>query len=142
LWSAIVPTWNDTSYRHLVIQGTVSDGNAYALGGIAGHAGFFSTVYDAAMFSQRILFASPNDPLVNSTTVDYWIKAENLTQSSRALGWDTNDYKMNTYRGCGNFSPLTFTHTGFVRNASATTSLAFLTLLRTDILALRSAWIL
>ena len=33
-------------------------------------------------------------------------------QSSRALGWDTNDYVMDTYRGCGNFSALTFTHTG------------------------------
>ena len=33
-------------------------------------------------------------------------------QSSRALGWDTNDYVMDTYRGCGNFSAFTFTHTG------------------------------
>lgn len=113
LWGGIVPTWNDTSYRHTVIQGTVSDGNAYALGGIAGHAGFFSTVEDAAKLAQRLLFATPTDPLVNQTTIQYWIKAENLTQSSRALGWDTNDYKMNTYRGCGNFSPLTFTHTGY-----------------------------
>lgn len=44
---------------------------------------------------------------------DVWLVRYNLTQSSRALGWDTNDYTMNTYRGCGNFSALTFTHTGY-----------------------------
>lgn len=36
----------------------------------------------------------------------------NQTQSSRALGWDTNDYVSNTYRGCANLSSTTFTHTG------------------------------
>lgn len=41
----------------------------------------------------------------------------NLTQSSRALGWDTNSYTMNTYRGCGNFSTLTYTHLGYTGKA-------------------------
>eukprot|EP01050_Picozoa_sp_SAG11_P007267 SAG11_NODE_599_length_8269_cov_3.455080_2_plen_88_part_00 len=34
-------------------------------------------------------------------------------QSSRALGWDTNDYSANAYRGCGNLSATTYTHTGY-----------------------------
>lgn len=33
----IPPEWNDTAYRHEFIQGYVSDENAYAMGGIAGH---------------------------------------------------------------------------------------------------------
>ena len=33
------PTENDDIYTHKRIQGQVSDGNAYAMGGIAGHAG-------------------------------------------------------------------------------------------------------
>ena len=41
LWVNIAPTWNDTEYRHRVVQGQVSDGNSYASGGIAGHAGLF-----------------------------------------------------------------------------------------------------
>ena len=40
-WGATAPTWNDTEYRHRVVQGQVSDGNSYAQGGIAGHAGLF-----------------------------------------------------------------------------------------------------
>ena len=65
LWGNCAPTWNDSTYRHEVMQvgrymvvmattclfpslsmaslflsqGIVSDGNSYALGGIAGHAG-------------------------------------------------------------------------------------------------------
>lgn len=53
------------------------------------------------------------DGFLNATTVKTFTTAYNLTQSSRALGWDTNSYTMNTYRGCGNFSTLTFTHLGY-----------------------------
>ena len=42
-----------------------------------------------------------------------WTKAHNVSQSSRALGWDTNNHAANTYRGCGNLSSATFTHTGY-----------------------------
>ena len=41
------------------------------------------------------------------------VRAHNLSQSSRALGWDTNDYGANSYRGCANLSATTFTHTGY-----------------------------
>ena len=74
-----------------------------------------SHVPDIMKLMQRLMFApdAPTDGFLNSTTVHYFTKAENLTQSSRALGWDTNDYKMNTERGCANLSPLTYTHTGY-----------------------------
>ena len=49
LWARCAPTWNDTEtgfpgecvvpFRDRVLQGEVSDGNAYAMGGVAGHAG-------------------------------------------------------------------------------------------------------
>jgi hypothetical protein len=51
--------------------------------------------------------------LVNKTTIAKFTTAYNLSQSSRALGWDTNDYVANEYRGCGNMSRTTFTHTGY-----------------------------
>ena len=39
----------------LSAQGEVHDGNAYALGGVAGHAGLFSTASDLSIFAQMIL---------------------------------------------------------------------------------------
>eukprot|EP01125_Pyxidicula_operculata_P021183 TRINITY_DN8066_c0_g1_i1.p1 TRINITY_DN8066_c0_g1~~TRINITY_DN8066_c0_g1_i1.p1 ORF type:complete len:433 (-),score=78.97 TRINITY_DN8066_c0_g1_i1:48-1346(-) len=113
VYSNIAPTWVDNSYRHEQIQGAVSDENAYALGGISGHAGLFSTVIDTIKITNRFMFASPNDSWINSTTFKYFSTIKNVTQSSRALGWDTNNYKMNTYRGCGNMSQTTWTHTGY-----------------------------
>lgn len=117
------PAWNDTAadapgnvpYRHEVVQGYVSDGNSYALGGIAGHAGVFSVVGEVMTIARALLFPGHGGtkPLVNKTTIDTFVTAKNLTQSSRALGWDTNSYTANTYRGCGNLSQSTFTHTGY-----------------------------
>lgn len=49
LWPLAAPCENDTTYRHIVSQGTVSDGNAYAMGGIAGHAGSFSNALDLSV---------------------------------------------------------------------------------------------
>jgi serine-type D-Ala-D-Ala carboxypeptidase len=121
MYDECVPTWNDTTgyaptpsgYRHRVMQGQVSDENAYAMGGVSGHAGFFSTGMDVFHLLQKIMFATPDNNWVNSTTMNLFTTIYNVTQSSRALGWDTNNYLMNTYRGCGNFSQNTFTHTGY-----------------------------
>ncbi|KYH37257.1 MAG: serine hydrolase [Candidatus Bathyarchaeota archaeon B24] len=42
-------------WRGRVVVGEVHDENAYALGGVAGHAGLFSTAYDLAVFCQTML---------------------------------------------------------------------------------------
>jgi CubicO group peptidase (beta-lactamase class C family) len=73
-YKIIAPTWNDTDYRHVVMQGTVSDGNAYAMGGIAGHAGLFSTIDDTAKLCRKLLWASSDDDAINSTTVSTFTK--------------------------------------------------------------------
>ncbi len=85
------PTENDTVYLNRVIQGQVSDGNTFAAGGISGHAGLFSNIHDLTIFMHRLMFAKENDDFLNRTTVQYFIKEYNHTQSSRALGWNTND---------------------------------------------------
>lgn len=36
--------------------------------------------------------AAEDDPWVNATTVKLFTTMYNQSQSSRALGWDTNDY--------------------------------------------------
>jgi len=114
IWANIAPTWNDTSYRHEVIQGPVSDENAYSLGGISGHAGLFSTAPDVYALLSKLMFATDSGPLVNKTTVQFFVKEYNHSQSSRALGWDTNDCVLPTTDClCGNLSSTTYTHTGF-----------------------------
>lgn len=104
------PTWNDTTYRHELLQGVVSDENAFASGGYAGHAGFWSTTSDTYLLTKALMFG---DSFVRHSTVEMFTKVYNLSQSSRALGWDTNDYTMNTYRGCATLSPKTYTHLGY-----------------------------
>lgn len=82
-WFKIPPTWNDTYYRHRVIQGQVSDENAYAMGGISGHAGLFSTASDVHSLLHKIMFAHPNDQWINKTTMEFFTKEYNHSQSSR-----------------------------------------------------------
>jgi CubicO group peptidase (beta-lactamase class C family) len=110
VWSACAPTLNDTgsgSYTHKRLQGQVADGDCYAMGGIAGHAGVFSTAGDVGKLAQYWLAHAESTadtahpvqagsvesgvlPFLNATTVQLFSTAYNLTQSSRALGWSTN----------------------------------------------------
>ena len=45
----------DCPWRKRIIQGEVHDENAFAMGGVAGHAGLFSTALDLARFAQLLL---------------------------------------------------------------------------------------
>jgi CubicO group peptidase (beta-lactamase class C family) len=100
-------------YRNSSGRGEVQDCNTFAMGGVSGHAGLFSTSLDAYKLIRTILGASADDPWINSTTVEKFTTIVNAAQSSRALGWDTNDYNVRSYSGCGNFSQKTFMHTGY-----------------------------
>jgi CubicO group peptidase (beta-lactamase class C family) len=48
------PAWPDNVYHHGLIMGYVSDSNAYAMGGVSGHAGLFSNVRDSLAVSSRL----------------------------------------------------------------------------------------
>lgn len=114
-WPSCAPTENDTDYRHEVMQGQVHDENSYALGGIAGHAGVFSTAPDLFILMNRLMFAQENDDYLNKTTVKLFTTEYNHTQSSRALGWNTNDptvYDEGWNLTCGSMSAETFMHLG------------------------------
>jgi len=57
-WLLCAPTLNDTgvsSYTHRRLQGQVADGDCYAMGGIGGHAGVFSTIGDLGIFAQFMM---------------------------------------------------------------------------------------
>ncbi|MFJ2955639.1 serine hydrolase domain-containing protein [Streptomyces sp. NPDC087270] len=54
-----------------MVHGTVHDENAYAMGGVAGHAGLFSTGWDLALFCRAILDAAAgtSDTLLSAAGV-------------------------------------------------------------------------
>ena len=53
--SKVPPTADDRTFRKRIIQGEVQDENASVIGGVAGHAGLFSTAADLATFAHAML---------------------------------------------------------------------------------------
>ena len=106
----IAPTAVDTS-RGGLLQGTVHDGNAWAIGGVSGHAGLFSTARDLAVFAQALLNGGTYGEarIVTATTVARWTSRQ-AAASSRGFGWDTPAPESSAGRY---FSPRSFGHTGF-----------------------------
>lgn len=97
------------SPRGYPIHGQVHDENAYALGGVAGHAGLFSTASDLAVFAQMMLNGGAYDGvrIFADTTVTLFTRR---TAGHRALGWDTADGD----GGAGRYlTPRAYGHTGF-----------------------------
>jgi CubicO group peptidase (beta-lactamase class C family) len=84
----IAPTADDKSFRKRNIQGEVQDENASVMGGVAGHAGLFSTAADVATFALAML--DGGKPLLHPSTVSMFTRRESSPAgTSRALGWDT-----------------------------------------------------
>ena len=111
LLNRIAVTEMDTAYRHIHVHGIVHDENACALGGVAGHAGLFSSARDVAVFCQMLLNGGQYGGvrLINAETVARWTSRQGRA-SSRALGWDTPSDHSSAGRY---FSPRSFGHTGF-----------------------------
>ncbi len=120
--SRIAPTEMDTTFRHRHVVGEVHDENAFALGGVAGHAGLFSSARDLARFGTWILAAArvgrglgsgplldPPSSLPASGTVAAFTRRVDRS-SSRALGWDTPSARSSAGRFFGSGA---FGHTGF-----------------------------
>lgn len=77
-----------STFRGRIIQGEVQDENAGVLGGVAGHAGLFSTAEDMARFAHAML--NGGRPILRLETVALFTRRETApTGTSRALGWDT-----------------------------------------------------
>ena len=108
----VIPTEFSELYGEL-IKGYVHDENANSIGGVAGHAGLFSTASDLAIFSQMMLNGGIYGwkRIFKSETINDFTKRANLIDgSSRALGWDTPSGKAS---GGVYLSESSFGHTGF-----------------------------
>jgi CubicO group peptidase (beta-lactamase class C family) len=102
-----------TAYDEIrgLLRGTVHDGNAWAIGGVSGHAGLFSTARDLAIFAQFLLAGGTYGDVrvLAPQTVARWTSRQG-SGVSRALGWDTPAPQSSAGRY---FSPRSFGHTGF-----------------------------
>jgi len=86
--AADTATPSRSTFRGRIIQGEVQDENASVLGGVASHAGVFSTAEDLARFAHTML--NGGYPILRPDTVQLFTRRESTPAgTSRALGWDT-----------------------------------------------------
>jgi CubicO group peptidase (beta-lactamase class C family) len=95
-----------------MVRGVVHDENAWALGGVAGHAGLFSTASDLAIFSQMLLNGGVYEGvrIVSDSAVRLFTTR---AAGSRALGWAMADGQWGSgrYLSDGSFGHVGFTGT-------------------------------
>ncbi|HEX7180470.1 MAG TPA: serine hydrolase, partial [Thermoanaerobaculia bacterium] len=108
----IAPTEHDT-WRGRLVHGEVHDENAFALGGVAPHAGLFGTAPDLARFAQMLLNGGVlhGRRIVSRETVERFTRRAGIPGSDRALGWDTRSAEGSSAGTL--FSLRSFGHTGF-----------------------------
>jgi CubicO group peptidase (beta-lactamase class C family) len=112
LLSRIAPTENDAAFRKRPLQGEVHDENAFAMGGVAGHAGLFTTAPDLAAFCQMLLNGGiyGHHRMLTRATISQFTAPQALAVNARTLGWmsPTPNSSSGSY-----FSPRSFGHLGF-----------------------------
>ena len=98
------------NWRQRVIWGEVHDGNAYFLGGAAGHAGLFSTAAEVLVIAKQ--FVAQHSALLKAETCALF--RQNMTEGleeARSLGWQLAATKDST---AGPDLPVdSFGHNGF-----------------------------
>jgi CubicO group peptidase (beta-lactamase class C family) len=101
--------------RERLLVAEVDDENAWAMEGVAGHAGLFGTAGAVGTFARTVLRALQGAPeaeraLATRGTVGSFLRPSAVPGSSRALGWDL----MRPTSSCGTrMSASAFGHTGF-----------------------------
>jgi CubicO group peptidase (beta-lactamase class C family) len=97
----------DQRLRDEAIWGDVHDGNAYALGGVSGHAGLFGTADDLGRFAAALLRPEAH-PVLSAETIEIMTALHASNRGDvRALGWRLKP------SGWGRWPQGTFWHTGF-----------------------------
>lgn len=86
----IAPTEN-CPWRKKILCGEVHDDNAHAMGGVAGHAGLFSSARDVHAFLVRMnkCLHGTDSFVPQSVVQEFLTKDASLSHTNFALGWDT-----------------------------------------------------
>jgi len=90
-----------------VVWGEVHDGNAYALGGVSGHAGLFGTAADLGRFATALLTPDRHPVLSAGTLALMTARRAGAGAEARVLGWRLNP------EAWGRWPAGTIWHTGF-----------------------------
>jgi beta-N-acetylhexosaminidase len=113
----IAPSEEEKHFRQQLIRGDVHDEGSAMFGGVAGHAGLFSSAYDLAQLYQMLLNGGELNGvrLLKKSTIDKFT-AYSSDISRRGLGFDKpekdNATRKEPYPSLS-ASPETFGHTGF-----------------------------
>ena len=83
-------TENCPSRKRLLI-GEVDDDNAYAMGGVAGHAGLFAPVHEVDRIAAELVacYHGRSNFLPENIVRQFWTRNGAVRDSTWALGWDT-----------------------------------------------------
>ena len=104
-------------WRARMLGGEVHDENAWAMGGVAGHAGLFGTAHQVWRFAQTLLDGWNGQPwLVPRPTLRaFTTRQESPAGTTWGLGWDT---PTPGHSSAGQFFPPTsYGHLGFTGNS-------------------------
>ncbi len=107
----IVP---NSTYHGRPVRGEVYDQNAARFGGVAGHAGLFSTGSDLARYAQVWLRngRGPDGPWVSPETIQLFL-SPGPRSGTRLLGWDSPDPAADPSVFGSLISPAAYGHTGW-----------------------------
>jgi CubicO group peptidase (beta-lactamase class C family) len=101
-------------FRQRMLRGEVSDENAHALGGVAGHAGLFGTMEGVLLFAVHLLDqwqGREEHPGYRSRDLRKFLKKQKIPGSTWALGFDTPSPTGSS--GGKYLSPVSVGHLGF-----------------------------
>lgn len=99
--------------RKRLLVGEVHDENAYAMGGVAGHAGLFGPAKEVDRIAAELIacYHGRSDLVPRTIIAEFWRRNEVVNGSTWALGWDTPTTG-NSSAG-SHFSPAAVGHLGF-----------------------------
>jgi CubicO group peptidase (beta-lactamase class C family) len=99
--------------RKRLLVGEVDDENAFAMGGVAGHAGLFAPVKEVDRIVAELLacYAGRSDFIPQKIVEQFWARDPGVRGSTWALGWDSPspEYSSSGHR----FSAVAVGHLGF-----------------------------
>ena len=117
----IVPTENDTFFRHTQIHGYVHDEGAAMMGGVSGNAGLFGTANDLAKLMQMYLQMGTfgGEEIISKSTMEEFTHCQYPdNENRRGLGFDkpllnNDELSESEAYPAKSASPSSFGHSGF-----------------------------
>jgi CubicO group peptidase (beta-lactamase class C family) len=99
--------------RKRMLVGEVDDENAFAMGGVAGHAGLFAPVREVDRIAAELIacYAGRSDFVPQRIIREFWTRDKTVAGSTWALGWDTPSSQGSS--SGHHFSPQAVGHLGF-----------------------------